>query len=96
MLKAMLRLALVAILCAYLCKSGYGQSAVDGAIGGVVQDESGEAIGGATVVIHSNDTNSEQAVSADASGFYRGIHLQPGTYTVTVTSQVLKLFNRPT
>ncbi|HTD95713.1 MAG TPA: TonB-dependent receptor [Edaphobacter sp.] len=63
------------------------QSAVDGAIGGTVQDAVGLAIPKATVVIHSNTTNAEQTVVADDSGYFRVIHLQPSTYTVTISAQ---------
>jgi len=92
MLKVMMRLALTAFLFPGLCVYGYAQSAVDGAIGGTVQDQSGATIANATVVIHSNATNAEQTVTTDDSGFYRAIHLQPGTYTVTVTASGFESF----
>ncbi len=60
------------------------QSSVDGAIGGTVQDKSGSVIPRAAVTIHSNGTNAEQAAAADSSGFFRVVHLQPGSYTVTI------------
>jgi outer membrane receptor protein involved in Fe transport len=80
-----LRTALVAVVCAGSTTSMRGQSAVDGAIGGTVEDKTGSVISGAKVVIRSNGTNAEQTVVSDASGFFRAIHLQPGQYTVTVT-----------
>lgn len=78
---------LVALLCVGSAVYVYGQSAVDGAIGGTVQDATGSVIPGATVVIHENATNAEQKVVADSAGLFRAVHLQPSTYTVTVTAQ---------
>jgi hypothetical protein len=85
-LKNVVRLILIAMLCAGVGSYGYGQSAVDGAIGGTVQDSSGLAIPKAKVTIRNNATNAEQIVEADDSGFFRAIHLQPSTYTVTVSA----------
>src|SRR6266567_5705069 len=86
MVKIMMRCAMVAILCTGASVLGYGQSATDGAIGGTVEDPSGSAIPGATVLIHSNTTNAEQIVVTDGAGFFRAIHLQPSTYTVTISA----------
>ncbi|WP_353072955.1 TonB-dependent receptor [Tunturiibacter gelidoferens] len=85
----MMRGALVALIATFCAATGlrsYGQSAVDGAIGGTVEDASGSAIGSAIVVVHSNATNAEQNVKVDGSGVFRVIHLQPATYTVTITA----------
>jgi hypothetical protein len=62
------------------------QTAVDGAIGGTVEDRSGAVVSRATILIHNNRTNAEQTVAADGSGFFRAIHLQPGIYAVTVNA----------
>src|SRR3981081_4010688 len=78
-LNTVVRFVLIAILCAGVGSLGYGQSAVDGAIGGTVQDSSGLAIPKAKVTIRNNATNAEQIVEADDSGFFRAIHLQPST-----------------
>ena len=94
-LKAVVRFLLIATLCAGAGSFGYGQSAVDGAIGGTVQDSSGLAIPKATVTIRNNATNAEQTVVTDDSGFFRAIHLQPSTYTVTVTAAGFEGFRSP-
>ena len=94
-LKAVVRFLLIATLCAGAGSFGYGQSAVDGAIGGTVQDSSGLAIPKATVTIRNNATNAEQIVEADDSGFFRAIHLQPSTYTVTVSAAGFENFKSP-
>ena len=95
MLKMMTRWALVAMLCVDFALQSYGQSAVDGAIGGTVEDVTGSIIPGAMVSIRSNTTNAEQTVISDAQGFFRAIHLQPSTYTVTVTAQGFQTFISP-
>src|SRR5260370_14765031 len=91
-LKAVVRLLLVAMLCAGAGSYGYGQSAVDGAIGGTVEDSSGLAIPKATVTIHNNATNAEQVGVTDDSGVFRANHLHPFTYTVTISAPGLESF----
>ncbi len=68
------------------------QSAVDGAIGGTVEDRTGSVVPKATILVHSNGTNAEQAVASDGSGYFRVIHLQPGSYTVTVSASGFDTF----
>src|SRR5271154_6423679 len=85
MFKGILRMALVAVVCA-AAVGAHAQSAVDGAIGGTIQDASGAAISGARIIIRSNETNAQQAVVTDGAGFFRAIHLQPSTYTVTISA----------
>ncbi len=98
-LQKMMRRALVVLVCAIVCAMsgvhGLGQSAVDGAIGGTVEDKTGGVVSGAKVVIHANGTNAEQTFTSDASGFFRAIHLQPGVYTVTVTASGFETFRSP-
>src|SRR6516225_3096690 len=72
-----------------------GQSAVDGAIGGTVEDVTGSIIPGAKVVVHSNTTNAEQTVVSDDAGYFRAIHLQPTNYTVTVSAPGFGTFKSP-
>lgn len=78
-------LALACVMCAAAPGVGFGQSAVDGAISGVVRDPSGAAVAAAQVKVVNNGTAAEQNLMADDQGNYRAIHLQPGSYTVTVT-----------
>ncbi len=65
---------------------GMAQSAVDGAIGGTVEDGTGAIVSGASVVIQNTGTNASQTVMTDASGYFRVIRLQPGYYSVRVTA----------
>jgi len=71
----------------------HAQTAVDGAIGGTVVDSTGASVPGATVTIHSTQTNAEQKTTTDAAGFYRVIHLQPGTYDVTISGAGFDAFH---
>ena len=84
--KLFARLMLIVISLAGTQERMFAQTAVDGAIGGTVEDKTGSVVSHAAVVIHSNATNAEQTVTADGSGFFRAIHLQPGIYTVTVNA----------
>jgi hypothetical protein len=83
---------MIAMLCVAASSYGFGQSAVDGAIGGTVQDPSGLAVPNAKVSIRNNATNAEQTVLTDDSGFFRAIHLQPSTYTVSITAAGFESF----
>ncbi len=78
--------ALFAFLVVCACIPAHAQSSTDGAIGGNVLDNSGSVVPNATVVVHNNATNAEQTAVTDGSGYFRVIHLQPGTYNVTVTA----------
>src|ERR1700739_1131391 len=75
-----------------LCGHANGQTAVDGAVGGTVQDSSGAILSGANVVIRNNATNAEKSVISDSSGFFRVNHLLPGMYTVTITVSGFETF----
>src|ERR1700733_2159491 len=90
-----LRFVMIAMLCVGAGSYGHAQSAVDGAIGGTVQDPSGLPVPNAKVVVHNNATNAEQTVLTDDSGFFRAIHLQPSTYTVTIAAAGFESFKSP-
>jgi hypothetical protein len=53
-----------------------------GALVGVVRDESGGVLPGATVAITHQATGRVVSLLTDRSGRYRAIHLEPGRYTV--------------
>lgn len=67
------------------------QTAVDGAIGGNVKDKSGALLAGASVTILNNGTGARQTTTTDASGYFRIIHLLPGSYTVTIEAEGFQL-----
>jgi len=64
--------------------AAHAQTAVDGAVGGTITDTTGAVVSGATITVRNLGTNATQTATADASGYYRIIHLAPGRYDVTV------------
>jgi Carboxypeptidase regulatory-like domain/TonB dependent receptor len=92
MLKKMKTLLPVGAVCMTVWMPMFGQSSVDGAIGGTVQDATGAAVPGAKIVIHSNTTNAEQIVVADGAGVFRAVHLGPSIYTVTIAASGFENF----
>jgi hypothetical protein len=61
------------------------QSTTDGAIGGLVLDQSKASVPGATVTARNVATNSVGEATTDVSGRFQVIHLAPGVYNVEVT-----------
>jgi outer membrane receptor protein involved in Fe transport len=78
--------ALLTLLCTLITPIAHAQTAVDGAVGGTVVDAAGAIVSGATITVIANATNAEQTATADTAGYFRVIHLQPGTYSVTITT----------
>ena len=66
--------------------AAHAQTAVDGAIGGSVVDTTGAAVPNATITVHNNGTAAETTLKADSSGFFRALHLDPGTYNVIISA----------
>jgi hypothetical protein len=61
----------------------HGQSANTGAIAGSVRDPSGALVAGAAVVIVSEATREERALTTDAQGSFSIPFLMPGSYDLT-------------
>ena len=70
----------------------HAQSTTDGAIGGTVFDSTGAVVPNAKVTVHNNETNAEQSVTSDASGYFRVTNLRSGNYTVTINGGGLAPF----
>ena len=68
----------------------YAQTAVTGAISGVVADGTGAVVPGATVTILNTGTNAKLVVTSNAEGRYTASQLAPGTYKVTATAAGLQ------
>jgi hypothetical protein len=65
--------------------AAFAQSTTDGAIGGLVSDQSKASVPGASVTVRNVATNAAAESTSDASGRFVVIHLQPGVYTVAVS-----------
>ena len=59
-------------------------ASINGGISGVVTDESGAVISGATVIATNDQTGVQTTLKTDSKGFYNFPTLQIGTYTVEV------------
>ncbi|PYS97761.1 MAG: hypothetical protein DMF63_18700, partial [Acidobacteria bacterium] len=57
---------------------------------GVVTDNAGGTVPGATVTLTNKETNQTQTTQSSDDGFYRFSSLQPGVYTVTVEKDGFK------
>ena len=65
---------------------GQAISVNGGSIQGTITDTTGAVVPNATVVIVGNDTNASKTLQTDSNGFYSLGPLNPGPYTVTITS----------
>ena len=78
---------IAAFLVVIVSSSGlsYGQSTY-GIITGVVTDQSGAVVSGASAEARNQATGSVRTVSTDGTGEYRFLNVDPGRYTVTITT----------
>jgi hypothetical protein len=73
--------------------AAYSQGST-GRILGVVSDQSGGNVGGATVTITDVARGVTQTLTTDSDGAYVALNLQPGTYTVRAEYKGFKAFER--
>ena len=83
---------LVLAICAL---SAMAQSTVTGSIGGIVSNPNKEVIAGASVTTKNNATNKEDSATTDDSGRFKVPSLQPGEYTLSVSSSGFAPFTAP-
>src|SRR5437667_12604363 len=83
-------LALLSIV--FFSCATFAQSTTDGAIGGLVTDQSGAVVPGANVSARNLGTGATSTATSDGSGRYIIIHLQPGLYSLDVASKGLAGF----
>ncbi|HYN84548.1 MAG TPA: carboxypeptidase regulatory-like domain-containing protein [Pyrinomonadaceae bacterium] len=62
------------------------QSTTDGAIGGLIKDQTGAVVQNAAVTARNEETNRESTATSDDEGRFRIVQLQPGNYTITITA----------
>jgi len=64
----------------------FAQSTTTGSVGGVVSNPNKEVVAGATVTVKNMGTNKEDSATTDDTGRFKVSNLQPGNYSVTVSS----------
>lgn len=84
--KGFVRVIGLVALCMVFAVAAMAQSTTEGAIGGVVSDNSGAVIPGAKIEIRNTETNASASATSDAAGRFRVGSLQPGSYEVTVAA----------
>jgi hypothetical protein len=84
----------LALMACLFTSTAFAQSTTDGAIGGVVTDQTGAVVPGARVTVRSAATNNASTATADDSGRYRVIQLTPGMYVVEATAGNFAPFKR--
>ena len=72
----------------------FAQSTVTGGIRGSVTDAQNANVPNATVTVTNEGTNKSETTTTNADGNYRFSNLQPGTYTISVTSSGFSEFKQ--
>src|SRR4029453_2878537 len=80
------KLFFVSVLVFALSAVAFAQSTTTGSIGGVVSNPNKEVVPGASVTVKNIGTNKEDTATTDDTGRFKVANLQPGTYSVTVSS----------
>src|ERR1044072_6647087 len=70
----------------------FGQTSNTGTVTGVVKDEKGGLVPGASVKIINTGTNSERTATTSSDGVYEITQLVPGTYRLEVEAQGFSKF----
>jgi hypothetical protein len=81
---------LAVLICALVSAPAFGQGGVTSSITGIVVDQDGGVVPGATVVATNESTGGTYTVTSAANGTFIIPSILPGTYTVTVTLQGFK------
>ena len=79
-------LSFVCLLVLALSSVAFAQSTTTGSIGGVVNNPAKEVVAGAAVTVKNLGTNKEDTSTTDDTGRFKVPNLQPGLYSVTVSS----------
>jgi hypothetical protein len=78
--------ALAALCLALGMGQAFAQSTVTGGIGGKITDPQGAIVPNATITVTNIGTNKAETATTDEDGGYRFSNLQPGTYSIGVTT----------
>ena len=84
------RLMLAVLICALVSAPAFGQGGVTSSITGIVIDQDGGVVPGATVTATNESTSGTYTVTSAANGTFNIPSILPGIYTVTVTLQGFK------
>ena len=76
-----------------MCVSLFGQGSA-GSISGTITDQTGGALGGATVTVSDVDRGINRTLTTDASGAYSAPNLTPGNYKVRAEFKGFKAVER--
>jgi len=83
-----LSLRLLAIACMFICPAmSLRAQSTFGAVRGTALDQSGTALPGAQVTLHSLDENTTVVTPSDESGTFSFENIKPGHYTVTAARE---------
>ena len=93
-MKSLLTIAALVLLALCGPASPVSGQVLYGSLVGNVTDETGAAIPGATVTITHRETGSSRDTTTDATGAYRFLTVQSGTYTVLVRLEGFRTFTR--
>src|SRR5712692_2670547 len=83
-----------ALSLALFATSALAQTSTTGAIEGVVTDQNGAVVRGATVSVTSPTLISPQSTTSDDSGHYQISNLPPGKYKITVEASGFSKFEQ--
>jgi uncharacterized protein YfaS (alpha-2-macroglobulin family) len=95
--KLVLSLALLVIWAVSVLPS-WSQAVSTGTLVGVVTDQSGAVVPGATVTLTDTTTNTERTTTTNDSGRYVFVNIPPGNYNVTFSKTsfaTAKTLNQP-
>ena len=81
-----IRFSFISLLVLALSAVAFAQSTTTGSIGGVVTNPNKEVVSGAAVSVKNIGTNKEDTATTDDTGRFKAANLQPGVYSVTVSS----------
>ncbi len=90
----LIKFFLISTVCALFALAAFAQSTTDGAIAGVVTDQSKAVVLGAKVTVRNAGTNATSSTTTDEQGRFRVLKLQPGTYEVTIESQTFNPYTQ--
>jgi|CZKY01.1.fsa_nt_gi hypothetical protein len=80
-----LALALLLVVCVCSALPAWAQSTSSGTVVGVVTDQTGAVVAGATVTLTDISTSSARAATTNANGRYTYVDVDPGIYAIAVS-----------